>query len=765
MKTDANVIIGTSIDNSGLEEGLDEARKELEEFNKDAEDIMETGAEIKPKVDESSSSEAKSALENFAKKFAEGASEAISERLGVGDISTELSGLSTEISSLLPAIAGVALAVGAIVVAFKTAKTAVNVFKKVLGTIGNVIKKIISVIGDVIKGLVSGFGKISKSIIGLAKSSLNWGASIFGVRSASDLVSKSLDKIKENNQEIENSINLITGAIATVLEPIVMRIVSLVYTLLSYINQLVTGLTGKDLFASAKKNMASTAKSAKEVNKQLASFDEMNVLNDSSSGAGAGSNANALPEIDKNLINLLKGGSLSAIAETISGKIVGALNAFADTIASINWAAIGQGISDFLTNIDFSGILVGLTRVFGESILAFQDMFLNINWPKILGNIGTAIANSFSTIDKYINSIKWGQIGQQLSKTLTSIPWSEIMLNLRQAVWDSIKGIGELFKNIDWGEVGKTVSDFLNDMWVQTQLFFEEIDWAVLGADVVDAIWNFITNVDWLQLGTNIIIGLLEGINASVQFVLGIFSEILTKILSLFGIDGTSSTVFSDIGNKIINAFIDGIKYNVDLAVGIFTNIWNKIQEIFGGVKDWFKDRFGEAWDNVKNVFSKVGEFFGGIWDKIKSKFSEIGTKVGDAIGSAFKKVINGVLQTIENILNTPIKGINALLDIINAVPGINLGKLPTLKLPRLAKGGIVNLPGKGVPVGASAYAGETGREGVIPLTDSQQMALLGEAIGRYITVNATINNSMNGRLISREIQKINNESDFAFNR
>jgi hypothetical protein len=84
--------------------------------------------------------------------------------------------------------------------------------------------------------------------------------------------------------------------------------------------------------------------------------------------------------------------------------------------------------------------------------------------------------------------------------------------------------------------------------------------------------------------------------------------------------------------------------------------------------------------------------------------------------------------------------------------------------LPRLAPGGIINQPGRGVPLG-SAIGGERGAEGVIPLTDSQQMALLGEAIGRYITINANIVNTMNGRVISKELQKVQNESDFAFNR
>ena len=64
-----------------------------------------------------------------------------------------------------------------------------------------------------------------------------------------------------------------------------------------------------------------------------------------------------------------------------------------------------------------------------------------------------------------------------------------------------------------------------------------------------------------------------------------------------------------------------------------------------------------------------------------------------------------------------------------------------------------------------SAIAGESGREGILPLTDSQAMEQLGEAIGRYITINANITNTMNGRIISRELQKINNEESFAYNR
>lgn len=84
---------------------------------------------------------------------------------------------------------------------------------------------------------------------------------------------------------------------------------------------------------------------------------------------------------------------------------------------------------------------------------------------------------------------------------------------------------------------------------------------------------------------------------------------------------------------------------------------------------------------------------------------------------------------------------------------------------PRLATGAIINQPGRGVPVaGGRAIAGEAGAEGIIPLTDSQAMETLGEAIGRYITINANIVNNMSGRVISRQLQKINNDNNFAYN-
>ena len=209
---------------------------------------------------------------------------------------------------------------------------------------------------------------------------------------------------------------------------------------------------------------------------------------------------------------------------------------------------------------------------------------------------------------------------------------------------------------------------------------------------------------------------------------------------------------------------------------------WDKVKEILSEVGSWVYDNiikpvgdfFVGLWDGivngvktavqgVKGAFSSVVSFFSNLIQKILGLFKNIGIKTANVIGGAFKTVINGVLKAIENILNFPIKSINKLIDVINAVPGINISTLPTFKLPRLAKGGIINQPGRGIPVG-SAIGGERGQEGVLPLTDSQQMQLLGEAIGKYINLNATIPIYMGNRQIAREIKKINAQNDFAFN-
>ena len=228
------------------------------------------------------------------------------------------------------------------------------------------------------------------------------------------------------------------------------------------------------------------------------------------------------------------------------------------------------------------------------------------------------------------------------------------------------------------------------------------------------------------------------------------FQKFIDKLGGWFS---TTHETLIGIGNTFAGVF----KAIIQTMWGWLFDFINKIIEKFNELKVKIENVWDKISDKIKNTIQN-------IQDWLTRKFGTTGAKIGEIIGASFKFVINGVLAGIEGMLNTPIRSINKLITTINKVPGIDLKTLDTFKFPRLAKGGIVNMPSRGVLVG-SAIAGERGAEGVIPLTDSQQMALLGEAIGRYITVNANIVNTMNGRVISREIQKVQNESNFATNR
>lgn len=214
---------------------------------------------------------------------------------------------------------------------------------------------------------------------------------------------------------------------------------------------------------------------------------------------------------------------------------------------------------------------------------------------------------------------------------------------------------------------------------------------------------------------------------------------------------------------------LDGI---IMFVKGVFTGnwqmAWEGLKKIFLSILKIMVSSFTTGFNNMlaiaRAIINSIVNFFTTGVNMILGLFKILGGKAGENLGNAFKAVINIVLGAIENILNKPIDSMNALIDMVNSIPGVNItARLSTFNLPRLKAGGIVNVPNRGSLIG-SAIAGESGAEGVIPLTDAQAMETLGAAIGRYITINANITNSMNGRVISRELKTIKNAQDFAYN-
>ncbi len=242
-------------------------------------------------------------------------------------------------------------------------------------------------------------------------------------------------------------------------------------------------------------------------------------------------------------------------------------------------------------------------------------------------------------------------------------------------------------------------------------------NWDQVTAFMAKSVQNFI---DFMVLGFNNLLSFLGGILqqignffkdawAGIQFVwsavasffAGIFQAVLDKV------------------NWYVNLYVQafklawqGIQVIWSVVVSFFQGVWTGIMNIFNAVGTWFGQVFNGAWNAVKAAFSTVSSFFQGVWNSIVSIFGSIGVAVGNAIGGAVKGAINGVLGLVEGTINTFVNAINGVIGVINKIPGVHLGNVAQLHIPRLAKGGIIDSP-------TFAQLGEAGTEAVMPLENN----------------------------------------------
>ena len=221
-------------------------------------------------------------------------------------------------------------------------------------------------------------------------------------------------------------------------------------------------------------------------------------------------------------------------------------------------------------------------------------------------------------------------------------------------------------------------------------------------------LWEGIKNVasDLWDAIVGIFSAAWEAIKEVWNAVKGFFQGIWDGIKKVFeGVGTWFKEKFQTAWTNIKNIW-NGVK-------GFFQGIWDGIKKVFNGVHTWFRDKFKDAWEKIKGVFTGVGKFFGGIWDTIKEKFKNIGQKIGDAIGKAFKKAINSVLATAENVLNAPIRAINKLIGKLQEF-GLDIGYLDEFSLPRMETGGVLKKGQIGLLEGSGA-------EAVVPLEKNTQ--------------------------------------------
>ena len=418
---------------------------------------------------------------------------------------------------------------------------------------------------------------------------------------------------------------------------------------------------------------------------------------------------NGMTSILEAVVNLTRNVDIDAI----ENKIESAFDYLHNTV----FPAIKTGIQWFIDNKDIiiagiAGIVAGIAAFKVVSIVqtavgafkAFQAATVGLTTAQKLLNLAmsanpiglvvaaiTGLVTAFVLLWNNCESFRNFWIGLWDGiKNAASVAW-EAIKGFFSGAWEAIKGIwngaGAFFSGI-WNGIKNAFSNVgswfsekftaaknsVEAAWSNTKQFFSD-RWA----DIKSA---FADTKEWFK---DTFSKAWENTKSAWSSTKQFFSEKWSDIK-------TALSPATDWMKEKFTAAWDAVKkaWNKSIVKTYFDQCWTSIKQVFGVVKSFFTGKFGEAWQGIKDIFSGWTSFFSGLWDRIKNTFSSLGTKLGDAIGGAVKNAINKVFGWVESTLNKGIGLINGAIGIINKIPGVNIGKIGALSLPRLASGGVL---------------------------------------------------------------------------
>ena len=383
-------------------------------------------------------------------------------------------------------------------------------------------------------------------------------------------------------------------------------------------------------------------------------------------------------------------GAAEKLGEGLSGGIaaaldmvVGALPTIITTISTIAPTliqAVSDSVGQILTVISEQGpkimglildVLIGLGDIIIENVPLLLDALLSIitafteKIPTMIPQLVQGLLTLFMGLVDHLPELITALVTLITSLASALVEQLPVILPiLIQGLMNLILGLVEQLPTI--------ISALIELLMQLVTIIVEQL--PVIIPQLLDAVVQIVFAL--IEALPDILSALINALPAILQGIWDVIVGVFSGLISWFG------DLFSQAKDKIKEVF--------QPIVDWFKEKWQGIKDTFSGVASWFGDLFSQAWNNIKSAFSNFTSFFSGLWDKIKSTFSSLGTKLGDSIGGAVKSGINTVLSMIENSINRAIGLINGAIDIINKVPGVDIGHIGTLSLPRLAKGGVL---------------------------------------------------------------------------
>lgn len=436
----------------------------------------------------------------------------------------------------------------------------------------------------------------------------------------SDRTNASLSLLLSGLTQVKNSLATAFAPVLNAIAPILDTLISYLVAATNAIAQFFAALTGQGTYVRAVKvqqdyaaSLGGTAAAAnganaaaKELQKTIMGFDEINKLDDntgSSGGSGGGAGSGGLSPSDMfttetvqntyaNFVEKIKEAWESADFTEIGGIFGGKIR---DALDSISWdeiqataKKIGKSIATFINGaLETSGLADSIGKTAAGAIntgISGVDSFLtNLHWD----SAGQFVADA---LNGFISGANWAGAGTAVKKGLNGIftaanTWADAFdfkqagTAVKTAVKSALTGISWTKANTGASKIGSGIATALNS--AMTKDVFEAVGQTIAGAlnTVVSGAYSFIGTIDFDGWGTSIASGInrffgtFDWKKAGLTFTTAVMGILNTLKTALEKADW--ETIGSDIGT-----FVSNIDFKSHLLVvgGI---IWEAIKGAF----------------------------------------------------------------------------------------------------------------------------------------------------------------------------------------
>ena len=423
------------------------------------------------------------------------------------------------------------------------------------------------------------------------------------IKEGFDELAKSDTRVKAALGSLKASLGGLKGSLSAAFAPILTAVAPALTTLINLLTQAVNAvgmffaaITGQGYYTAAKGIQAidgaasSASGSAKELKRQLAGFDELNIL--SAPGGGGGGS----------------GGSGSGTNYTFEKTpIAASIQNFADQlkalVAAENWDGLGALFADKING-------------------AFEKANRLISWDNLGGRITQIIDAVAGTFNSLVAKIKWEKIGETFATGANTIikTGTEILTKFDfPALAASLtRGLNNFIIHVEWRDLGRLIAKYAGTVVKSLLAALTTIEWADAGKAFADAVNGLFDDESLFAAAGDTITAAFKG-----------FFEWSASFLENFDAIKAADDIKTMLGR---------IRWSE-----IAQEVWNTAQNAFKRAGEFLKVLFGGDLYNVQ------GDAVDQLWDRGSGRSSSqsYAQTIGSTIGKALSNVAEGLLDAI----------------------------------------------------------------------------------------------------------------------